>query len=405
MSRSKTLWVLPILFLLLLGLQQFAGAQTVDLGRVEAVLEEHIEREMLEGRIPSLSIALVEGDGVVWSKAFGDSNLWARTPATPSTVYMIGSTFKPMETVALLGFMEKGRFSLDDRVNNYLEEFKIQGEDPRHPITFRHLLTHSSGIPGQAEEGAFPDAIDEVTKNVIPYWDRPFQAYPIWGYLLPPPMSEYLSQSLKVTRPPLERVEYSPVAFTLVAHLIEKFSGVPFIEHIQKNVFDALGMNSTTFVPRADMDERFAIPYVVDPDTRHHVAVSRVRISIWPTGLVYSTAPDMANWLILNFNGGAFGGRRLISAETLDEIHTRQYEQLERMTASGETTGYGLGWNVSDREGDRYISHGGSLPGESAYVLGNLTRKVGVAILSNGNRASAHLRSIAEKAIDLMIED
>ncbi len=405
MSRSKTLWVLPILSLLFLGLQQFAGAQTIDLGRVEAVLEEHIEREMLEGRIPSLSIALVDGNRVVWSKAFGDSNLWARTPATPSTVYMIGSTFKPMETVALLGFMEKGRFSLDDRVNDYLEEFKIQGEDPRHPITFRHLLTHSSGIPGQAEEGAFPDAIDEVTKNVIPYWDRPFQAYPIWGYLLPPPMSEYLSQSLKVTRPPLERVEYSPVAFTLVAYLIEKFSGVPFIEHIQKNVFDALGMNSTTFVPRADMDERFAIPYVVDPDTRHHVAVSRVRISIWPTGLVYSTAPDMANWLVLNFNGGAFGGRRLISAKTLDEIHTRQYEQLERMTARGETTGYGLGWNVSDRKGDRYISHGGSLPGESAYVLGNLTRKVGVAILSNGNRASAHLRSIAEKAIDLMIED
>ena len=50
-------------------------------------------------------------------------------------------------------------------------------------------------------------------------------------------------------------------------------------------------MNSTSFVPRADMAERFAIPYVVDPDTRHPVALSRVRISIWPTGLVYATAP------------------------------------------------------------------------------------------------------------------
>ena len=163
-------------------------------------------------------------------------------------------------------------------------------------------------------------------------------------------------------------------------------------------------MNSTSFIPRADMDERFAIPYVVDPDTNHHVAVSRVRISIWPTGLVYATAPDMANWLILNFNGGVLNGRRLIGPEAMADVHTRQYEKLARTNPRGEVTGYGLGWNVSDRAGDRYISHGGSLPGESAYVLGNLTRKLGVVILSNGNRAGSHLRSIAQKAIDLMME-
>ncbi len=404
MSTSKTLRILMFGCLLLVSFHETAAAQAIDIGKVTSNLERHIEREMIEGRIPSLSIALVAGDRTVWSSAYGDSNLWAHTPATTSTVYMIGSTFKPMETVALLQLAEKGVFKLDDRVNDYLDAFKIRGEDPSQPITFRHLLTHSSGILGQAEAGAFPDAIDEVTKNVIPYWDRPFQAYPVWGYVLPPPMKEYLAKSLKVTRPPLERVEYSPVAFTLVAYLAEKFSGIPFIQYIQENIFEALDMNSTSFIPRADMDERFAIPYVVDPDTNHHVAVSRVRISIWPTGLVYATAPDMANWLILNFNGGVLNGRRLIGPEAMADVHTRQYEKLARTNPRGEVTGYGLGWNVSDRAGDRYISHGGSLPGESAYVLGNLTRKLGVVILSNGNRAGSHLRSIAQKAIDLMME-
>ena len=113
----------------------------------------------------------------------------------------------------------------------------------------------------------------------------------------------------------------------------------------------------------------------------------------------------MANWLILNFNGGVLNGRRLIGTGSLADVHTCQYEKLARTNAQGKTTGYGLGWNVSDRGGDRYISHGGSLPGESAYEVGNLTRKIGVVILSNGKRASSQLRSIARKAIELMMGD
>src|ERR671920_133267 len=135
-------------------ISQSTAAQTVDLDRVAAELEPEIRRTLIEGKIPSASIALVAGDKVIWTGAFGHSNLWARTPATPSTVYLIGSTFKTMSTVALLQQMEQGKFKLDDRVNDYLTEFKIQNEDPKNPVTFRHLLTHTSGLPG--DFGGFP---------------------------------------------------------------------------------------------------------------------------------------------------------------------------------------------------------------------------------------------------------
>src|SRR5438105_13120276 len=125
-----------------------AICQTINIDRVVADLEPEIQRALLEGKIPSASIALVAGDRVIWTNAYGYSNLWARTPATPNTVYLIGSTFKAMSTIALLQQMEQGKFKLDDRVNDYLTDFKIQGEDPQHPITFRHLLTHTSGLPG-----------------------------------------------------------------------------------------------------------------------------------------------------------------------------------------------------------------------------------------------------------------
>src|SRR5258708_31484995 len=73
-------------------------AQTVNLDRVVAELEPEIQRTLLAGNIASASIALISGDRVIWSSAYGYSNLWARTPATPATVYLIGSTFKAMST-------------------------------------------------------------------------------------------------------------------------------------------------------------------------------------------------------------------------------------------------------------------------------------------------------------------
>src|SRR5207302_6633408 len=122
-----------------------ASAQTINIDRVVDELEPEIQRALLAGNIPSASIALIAGDKVIWTNAYGYSNLWARTPATPNTVYLIGSTFKAMSTIALLQQMEQGKFKLDDRINDYLTDFKIQGEDPQHPVTFRHLLTHTSG--------------------------------------------------------------------------------------------------------------------------------------------------------------------------------------------------------------------------------------------------------------------
>ena len=129
---------------ILLIIPRIAVAQTVNIDRVVAELEPEIQRALLAGNIPSASIALIAGDKVIWANAYGYSNLWARTPATPNTVYLIGSTFKAMSTIALLQQMEQGKFKLDDRVNDYLTDFKIQGEDPEHPITFRHLLKQSN---------------------------------------------------------------------------------------------------------------------------------------------------------------------------------------------------------------------------------------------------------------------
>jgi CubicO group peptidase (beta-lactamase class C family) len=358
-----------------------AHGQSVNVDRVVAELEPEIQRTLLAGNIPSVSIALVENDRVIWSNAYGYSNLWARTPATPNTVYLIGSTFKTMSTTALFQQMEAGKFKLDDPVNKYLTDFKIQGEDPQHPVTFRHLLTHTSGLPAD------------------------FGPFPVWGDTVPPSLDDYLRKSLKVDRAPLVKVEYSNTAFTLVGYLVQKLSGVSYKQYVQDNIYTPLEMTSTAFEPRPDMEERLAIPYVVDEKTHSQVGTVRLKASVWPAGLVYGTVLNQANWLICNLKGGVFNGKRLIGEDTLNQMFTRQYDQFKGGIEGfwvHETAGFGLTWWSEVRDGDRYFAHSGSVPGYTAFLLGNRDRKLGFAILTNGNRAHPHLFKLADKAMDLM---
>lgn len=360
---------------------RIAVSQTINIDRVVAELEPEIQRTLLAGNIPSATIALVSGNQVIWTGAFGYSNLWARTPATPNTVYLIGSTFKTMSTVALLQQMEQGKFKLDDRVNDYLTDFKIQGEDPQKPVTFRHLLTHTSGLPAD------------------------FGAFPVWGDTVPPPLEEYLRKSLKVTKPPLTSVTYSNMAYTLIGYLVQKFSGKPYKEYIQENIFKLLEMNSTAFEPRPDMEERLSIPYRFDENTGAQVGAIRTKASVWPAGLVYGTVLNQANWLIVNLNGGKFKDKQIISEPTLELMFTPQYDQFKGRIENiwgNETAGFGLTWWTQLREGDRYFAHSGSVAGYTAFLLGNRDRKLGFAILTNGNRAHPHLFKLADRAIDLL---
>src|SRR5215510_2313799 len=370
-----------ILITLLILTSANAKAQSVNIDRVVAELEPEIQRTLLAGNIPSASIALISGDKVVWTNAYGCSNLWARTPATPNTVYLIGSTFKAMSTIGLLQQMEAGKFKLDDRVNDYLTDFKIQGEDPQHPVTFRHLLTHTSGLPGD------------------------FGPFPVWGDTVPPSLEDYLRKSLKVTKPPMTSVTYSNMAFALVGYLVQKLSGVPYKQYIQEHIFTPLEMESTAFEPRPDMEERLSIPYVVDEKTHAQVGTVRLKASVWPAGIVYGTVLNQSNWLIANLNGGVFKDKRLISQATMDQMFTRRYDQFKGGIEGiwgNETAGFGLTWWTEVRDGDRYIAHSGSVAGYTAFLLGNRDRKFGFAILTNGNRAHPHLFKLADKAMDLM---
>lgn len=354
------------------------------LASVTARLEEEIARSMLEGQIPSVTISLTDREGEFWSGAYGQSNLWAATPATTETVYLIGSTFKAQSTVALLQQWEDGKFRLDDPVNDYLQDFRIRGEDPAQPVTFRHLLTHTSGLPAA------------------------YGPHLVWGETVPPPLARYLADSLEVTAKPLEQVVYSNLAYSLVAYLVEEFSGVPYREYIRDEIWGKLGMESTAFAPTPEMEERLSIPYAVDQRTGRPAAAVRTKANVWPAGIVYGTVHDQASWVRFNLGNGSAGGGRLLEPETLEMMHTLQFPKFAGNPMAGgwgyENPGYGLTWWITARDGEDFFAHSGSVTGYTAFVMGNRTRGFGVALLTNGNRAHPHLVRLSNLALDLLAE-
>jgi len=354
--------------------------QTIDIPKLLVELEPEIRRSMVEGKIPSESIALVAGDKVIWTGAYGESNLWARTPATPETVYLIGSTFKAMSTMALFKLMEQGKLKLDDPVSKYLD-FAIAGDDSKNPVTFRHILTHTSGLDGD------------------------FGAIPVWSNIAPKTLDDFVHTVLKVKQPPMTKVEYSNAAFALLGYLVEKISGVPYKQYVKEQIWDPLEMSSTSFDPTPDMDERIAVPYVIDKTTGNQRPATRIKATVWPAGITYGTVLNQANWLILNLNNGIFKGKRIVSEATMEQMFTRQFDQFKGGIEGiwgNDTSGFGLTWWVQVRNNERYFAHSGSVSGYTAFLLGNRDRKLGFAIMTNGNQAHPHLFKLADRAIDLM---
>ncbi len=276
--------------------------------------------------------------------------------------------------------MERGKFKLDDRVSDHLSEFKIQGEDSSNPVTFRHLLTHVSGLPAD------------------------FGPVAVWEDAAPPPLADYLKRSLKLSARTMDKEVYSNMAYSLVGYLVEKLSGVPFKQYVRDNIFKPLEMTSTDFLPRTDMEERLSVPYVHDPE-KGYTPAARLKAAVWPAGIVYGTVLNQANWLIMSLNEGAYKGKQVIKPETLNEMYRRQHDKFKGPIQGrwgNAEAGFGLTWWVQQRDGDRYFAHSGSVPGYTAFLLGNRDKKFGFAILTNGNAAHPHLFKLADKAIDLM---
>lgn len=304
--------------------------------------------------LPGVVVGVVSGDDLVWARGFGRADIAADRPMETDTRFRMASHSKLFTSTALMQLREQGKIRLDDPVTDYLPWFtprRAAADDP--PITIENLLTHSSGLPREAgphwTDLEFPTA-DEI-RALMPDRQAPFS--------------------------PEVRWKYSNLAYTVAGMVVEEVSGMKWADYLQENIFNPLGMSSSSVDAP---DPKLATGYGIRmPDgSREVYPFVDARGMAAATGLT-STVEDMARFVSAQFRSGPRGGDRLLSTGSLREMHR------VRMLENDWTRGQAIGFSVQRIDGKLYVGHGGGYPGYTTNTTIQLDSKVGVIVLTNTN--------------------
>jgi CubicO group peptidase (beta-lactamase class C family) len=174
--------------------------------------------------IPSVSIALIDHDGLVWAGAFGD--------ASTLTLYQAASMSKLVTAVAALRLVEQGRLDLDRDVNTELVSWHVPPSSlmDGHPVTLRGLLSMTGGVDVPGYLGYAPGS---PIPSLVQILDGA------------PPAN---SPPVRVEHIPGSRYAYSGGGYEIVQALTEDATGRPFVEAMQDLLLRPLGMSDSFFV-------------------------------------------------------------------------------------------------------------------------------------------------------------
>jgi len=334
-----------------------------------AKLEEFIFAKMSETKLPGLSVAIVKGDEVVWSKAFGFRDLERGLAATPHTLYGIGSVTKSFTALAIMQLAEQGKLKVNDPVDAYVPINIQPGGDP---IRISHLLSHSSGIPALAYAEAAIRAATGAGENWFPIAN----------------CSDLLTfmadaQDWTLARPG-ERWFYLNEGYALLGYIIEKCSAIPYQEYVHKHVLAPLGMERSFFSKvEVEKDPDAATPYIITRDGERKPSAYPYG-GISSDGALISSVLDLSKYVAMYLRWGEHGGVRLLSQDSVETMETPQIA-LPHQGLFGEGS-YSYGLSITpDFLGHKLISHGGSVLVATAYIGFIPKQGVGIALLANGS--------------------
>lgn len=323
-----------------------------------ALFSAWVEAQMAKTGLPGLSVGLVYDQDLVWSQGFGVADVARQQPATPRTLYRCASITKLFTSVAVMQLRDAGRLRLDDPIQEHLPWFVIRDQHPGSPaITIRHLLTHTSGLPREAD---------------FPYWlDQEF----------PDRASLRAKIAEQETTLPRETTwKYSNLALTLAGEIVEAVSGQPYTAYVQEQILAPLQMTDT-FIETIDRDHpQLATGYSRQlPNQEREIAPFTDCRVITPAANLTSNVADLAQFAMLQFRDGPREGGQILRGSTL-----REMQRVHWLNEDWQA-GRGLGFYVWRYGGRTLAGHGGALRGYRTEFQVCPADKVGVIVLTNAD--------------------
>jgi CubicO group peptidase (beta-lactamase class C family) len=304
-----------------------------------------LREQMRADRIPGLAVTMIKDGQVVFSKGYGQS---AGAEITPDSRFYIGSVSKSFTALAVLQLAQAGKVDLDSPVKRYIPWFEVADEEVSDLITLRQLLNHTSGLSDKDDPN-----VAKVTTSLEE--------------------QARLLKDVHLTAPLGSTFQYYNQNYRLLGLVIETVSGMPYVDYIENNIFQPLGMTRSTAHPEnaADLVQGHGRMFgMALPEDQSY------NPGALPSGYLISTAADMARFVLALMDNRTPDGGRL-----LDE----QWMTAMRTLPDGVNTQYGMGCLVLD--GGNTIALGGMLDFYQAFYLFHPQKRSGMVLLINQNGA------------------
>jgi CubicO group peptidase (beta-lactamase class C family) len=372
LKRIVALVMLALLTLAVLLPAVSAGARpTRNSPHDFAAIDASIEAQMRDARIPGLALGIVQGDQIVHLKGFGVAGPDGRE-VTPQTPFQLASLGKPMTGVAIMQLVEAGKLELDAPVQRYLPWFRVADAAASAQITVRHLLYHTSGLPGKAGiEYAFsgdprPDPLEERVRAL---------------------------RAVSLNRPVGASYEYSNVGYMILGLLIQQVSGQPYAHYMRVHVFAPLQMGQA-FLEWTDAKAHgaasgyrywFGIPMPGEMAIDHAMLPAGAHLA--------GSAEDVAHFMIAQLNAGRFGTTSILSPQGIAEMQ-------RPIGPQGDSFFYAMDWGVRPIGGVPAVMKGGDNADFKTQIILFPEQRLGLVVLMNTNNLwGSHLGDLRIPAV------
>lgn len=345
-----------------------------------AKLRHFVLSAMAAMQVPGVSMAIVQSGRIVCAEGFGKRDIGEPGPVTPQTRFMIGSTTKALTSLLMARLIDQGKVAWSTPVCDLLPDFKLADAETTRRLTLAHTVSASTGMPRQDSEMLFRHSGVTPEQRL----DQMQAMRPTTGF----------GETFQYSNLLVAAGGYAAARAYVQDGPLEHAFGKAFDELI----FRPLGMDDSCLRQEDAVRRDAAMPHAMNFDggvSRIALSMERFTDSVAPAGAAWSTAPDLARYLMLELGNGVMpGGERIVSEEAL-------LERRKKGVKIDDKTSYGLGLIVSDEAGLRVIHHGGNTLGFSADLFWVPEKDLGVVVLTNLYAAVGFLGALRQKIFEL----
>ncbi len=347
---------------------------------------QFVNETMEQWQVPGVAVGIVKNDELVYAEGFGYRDIENQLPVTPETLFAIGSSSKGFTATSAGILVDDKKLDWHTPIRKWLPTFELQDRFATERMNLADLLCHRSGLPRHDLIWYNTTASREELIDRLKYLEPSKDFRTFW--------------------------QYQNLMYLTAGYLAGRANESTWEELVQQRILDPLEMSSSNFsVEESQKTDNYALPYEIpDPKTgvREQIPFRNIDV-VGPAGSINSNVIDMANWLIMNLNGGQFKDRQIIAEATLKELHSAQmplvpeamlYPPLETHPEVGQAS-YGFGWFVQNYRGHRWVHHGGNIDGFCALVSLLPQEKLGLVVLTNLDGLAA--LPVTSHAMDLLL--